>query len=370
MGFFSVWGERHPSNKPTMMHHSRLKTLVAYYLPPDIATLVMDFRPGVPGRVIVSSSGGRVHVMDPAVQGEVPEFDKPRPSTSRPRGARYCSPRMRTFTEPLMTFDCNSSGGPVITSHSGELVYMCGSNHTIEARNIRSGKVQMVFRGHKQEVTNLCLFANGTRLMSSGKNEGVPVWNTLTGQWITVLRFRDVYDMTLSPDGRLICLQLHKPDTLCVLDAQTFEIVWTKCSHDVGAHCWSSDGRFLLVGKRHDIYVYRSTDGVGFTPGFEKVRSFSDQDASITLLAAIPNSQQVFSTSSDGSTAVWDIPTRRCLYVLGCYIYAERVAFHGSYMFALSHRGVMVHDMDDYFKLVYSLCPAYYEDLHDLCIAA
>ena len=136
-------------------------------------------------------------------------------------------------------------GATLATASSGDL--------TTTLWDARTGKPNVVLRGHKEGVTSVAFSPDGGRVLTgSFENRGM-VWETATGKRVasTGLHGNDVYSVAFTPDGRRVVTG-EREEVVMMWEAGTGAPVRTFAGHnaDIVSIVPTADGRTLVSGSR------------------------------------------------------------------------------------------------------------------------
>jgi len=86
-------------------------------------------------------------------------------------------------TGPIRVIDASGLGiVQIITSRDGRVLYSLGLESSIRRWNTETGEALPILRGHRTAVMNIALAPEESRLVSTGSNGDVRVWDLSTGQ--------------------------------------------------------------------------------------------------------------------------------------------------------------------------------------------
>jgi WD40 repeat protein len=117
---------------------------------------------------------------------------------------------------------------------------------------------------HEDDMTGAAFSADGKRLATTGRRDGLRVWDVDAGKQlchIAVGRMSHWWPVALSPDGRLVALE--RENSLCLWEVETGKLIRTIPLHK-GVTTWpafSPDGKFLAAPEGVGAGVWRVDDG-------------------------------------------------------------------------------------------------------------
>ncbi|MHC5010090.1 MAG: protein kinase domain-containing protein [Planctomycetota bacterium] len=226
--------------------------------------------------------------------------------------ARFSYPTFETFSASVrirsMAYDDGTS----------RLFAGCQDGH-VRIWSLQTGRLEAVFRAHREPVTALTLSPDGRRLYSGGQGLGlVRVWdanrhkvlNTLMGFRGAVrdMAFLEEGDVLLALDAGLGGLDgtSHVPGGVQLWDLRMSEPVWHIDGipgHVPTAFCASAAGDHLFVGSEGSIVVWSIERRL-------PVRAFQVTDGRITDLAVSRDDGVLYVATSSAAKAtgveVWD----------------------------------------------------------------
>jgi WD40 repeat protein len=160
--------------------------------------------------------------------------------------------------------------------------------------------------GHRGNVTGVAFAADGRRLLSSGGDRTLRVWDVATGQPRRRLGAHDSWarGVALAPDGRR-ALSWGDDNTLRLWDfAAGRELLRLK-----GHTEWVRCGAFLPDGRR---VVSGSDDGTARLWDAEtgrEVRRFEGHKGYVLGLAVSPDGRRLLTAGTDERVRLWDVET-------------------------------------------------------------
>jgi WD40 repeat protein/tRNA A-37 threonylcarbamoyl transferase component Bud32/tetratricopeptide (TPR) repeat protein len=215
----------------------------------------------------------------------------------------------------------------------------------IELHDPAAGRRLFVMERHRSRVRSLSFFSEGKRLLSSGDDNLLCIWDTQTGKVERTLPVGSdgFQHACLSPDGRLVATTVAHGD-IALQDVATGKIVRTLTGHTgrVAAIAFSPDGRrFASASLDHTARLWdlesdeeplrlrghtQSVLGVAFSPDGERLASagydqtviiwdarsgqklltLSGHSGLVTLVAFSPDGRWLVSGGDDSTPHLWD----------------------------------------------------------------
>ncbi|HEX8719805.1 MAG TPA: WD40 repeat domain-containing protein, partial [Pyrinomonadaceae bacterium] len=155
-------------------------------------------------------------------------------------------------------------------------------------------KLRRTLTGHEGAVYSASFFPGGARVVTSGDDGRIRVWEVATG---LLLRTAEgpggsVSDVAVSPDGRLVAACTDGGGAKVELrDARTLRVLRTLSGHEEGVFevVFSPDGRLLASGGRDKVIrVWDVRTG-------KLLRRLEGHDDAVTALAFAPDGRRLAS---------------------------------------------------------------------------
>jgi WD40 repeat protein len=191
-------------------------------------------------------------------------------------------------------------------------------------------KLRFTLRGHTGAVYSAAFFPDGTKLVTSGDDGSILVWNVLTGRRIRKLDVttHTISDVAVSPGGGLIagCTDDEGDSTVRIWDARTLRLLRTLRAHKGGVFeaVFSPDGKLLASGGRDQmVRLWDARTG-------KLVRTLAGHTAAVTALSFSPDGGVLASAGAeqDDTIRLWDVQTGGALRTLeGHQDWVTTVAF-------------------------------------------
>ena len=189
---------------------------------------------------------------------------------------------------------------------------------TVTAATAGSWRLRHTLRGHEGAVYSASFVPGGARVVTSGDDGHLRVWDVRTGKLLRTLEGPGgtISDTAVSPDGRLIayCTDGGTGEQVRLIDAYTFRARRALGSHREGVFevVFSPDGRLLASGGRdHVIRLWDVSTG-------RLVRELIGHDDAVTALAFTRDGLRLASGSAerDNTVRVWNVRTGEVLHTL------------------------------------------------------
>lgn len=182
-------------------------------------------------------------------------------------------------------------------------VYTAQSGHVAQKVNLRTGQIELVFRGHKGPVTHVCLYKHNSALLllTASWDKTIKKWDTETGECLATFKGHDDFVKSISVFGS----KLYSASTDRIIaewDLVTCELLRTFQGHrrSVEDITLSFDGRVLLSASSDN--TIRKWD-VATGSELEILEGHSTSIRRILM----PDEDCLWTVSADKTACRWDL---------------------------------------------------------------
>jgi WD40 repeat protein len=233
------------------------------------------------GRRVVLLADGAVRVWDAVERREVLSFQGPREMSLVQLGPQG---RMLAYRAP---------------------------DNTVVLRDVDSGGVRAVLRGHAQPVHTVCITGDGARLVTGSDEPTVRVWDARTGRLLRAHRLDRPAPrcLNISPDGRRLTSAVTDSGTVRVWDLETGALLANLPGHEhpLQGVTLSQHGERVLTAESYPGNTVRLWDGVtGRLLGVLRGHSNLATDSVFS-----PDGTRVATCAWDQTVRLWDGATGR-----------------------------------------------------------
>ncbi|GIY94489.1 WD repeat-containing protein 82, partial [Caerostris extrusa] len=218
---------------------------------------------------------------------------------------------------------------------------------TIRYLSLHDNKYIRYFTGHTKKVTSLSMCAVDNSLLSSSLDRSVRLWDVRSPncQGLVVENGRPI--AAFDPDGQVFAVAVNSEE-IKLYDIRSFDkepfnvfVPYNQRNSDWTCLKFSPDGRLILISTNgSDVHLLDAYHGRPLTTFSSRVNS-----KNIPLEASFsPDSQFIFSGSSDGAIHVWNSETllREAVLHSGYTNPVHCVQFNHKYMMLVSASNNMV----------------------------
>jgi WD40 repeat protein/serine/threonine protein kinase len=234
----------------------------------------------------------------------------------------------------------------VAMSADGSRVLSSGMDQSVRLWDLATRKASAILTGHQGSVTSVASTRDGRLVVSGSWDRTVRAWDLATGRPRRTFEGHEEYvtGVDVSPDGtRAVSGSWDQTVRVWRLGSGT-PAVFKGHASNVSAVAFGPDGRFVVSGG------WDSTVRAWDVESGQAVCLFEGHEGNVTAVAASPSGRQVASGGQDTSIRLWDPRSRRCLEILkGHEAEVTAVAFtpDGRYLVSASRdQSVRVWDLE------------------------
>ena len=190
----------------------------------------------------------------------------------------------------------------------GRRVFAPGEDGFVEVRDVATGELNCVLRGHEKTVAAAAAAEDGARVISASFDTTLEVWDLAAGQSLGVLEGHESYvvAVAISRDGR-IAASASDDQTVRVWDLELGRERHAFVAHQnltgIEVLALSADGRRVVHAAEGDVLEVRDT------ASGELVHRLAGHLAEIAGVALDAGGRWLASASLDATLAVWDLET-------------------------------------------------------------
>jgi WD40 repeat protein len=201
-------------------------------------------------------------------------------------------------------------------SPDGRSLALGGADGQVGIREMPSGRVRAVLKGHVDVVRSVAFSPDGRRLISTGQNRLIMLWDTVRG--VTIRRLGGagsncVQFGAFSPDGRIIAMGESGwcPQGITLFDEETGAVRDRLPVHARGINtlAFSPDGR-LLAGAVKDRSIRLWDPATG-----RETAHLTADVGYVRSIAFSPDGARLAFAGQDAVVRVWDLKNERCFRV-------------------------------------------------------
>ncbi|KAG8179715.1 hypothetical protein JTE90_006620 [Oedothorax gibbosus] len=193
---------------------------------------------------------------------------------------------------------------------------------TIRYLSLHDNKYIRYFPGHVKKVTSLSMSAVEDTLLSSSLDKSVRIWDVRSPNCQGVINHCDRPVVSFDPEGLSFAVAIDS-DEVRMYDMRSFDkgpfntfVPFKDSSNDWTGLKFSPDGKMILISTNGpDVHLLDAFNGKLMTTFSSRVNNnkFIPLETSFS-----PDSQFVFSGSSDGTVHVWNSETGAQEKILHC----------------------------------------------------
>jgi WD40 repeat protein len=177
-----------------------------------------------------------------------------------------------------------------------------------------SNQAVMTLRGHEGHVLSVSFSPDGKRIVSSGMDRRIRVWDAATGSEIVTLHSHNkpAISVCFDPNGKRF-VSAHDDGVIKVWDSSAGSERLMIKGHEGWVRCvsFSPDGKRIVSGS------YDSTVKVWDVTAGTEVMTLKGHTGAVLSVAFSPDGSRVVSGSEDSAIKIWDAETGAELMTLG-----------------------------------------------------
>ncbi|KAF3926229.1 Beta-TrCP [Dactylellina cionopaga] len=189
----------------------------------------------------------------------------------------------------------------VVFSPDGKLIASGSYDQTVRLWDRATGRCTQVLEGHSDSVETVAFSTDGTLIVSRSSDDTARLWDKEIGQCIWVLEL--VFDMVLSPDGRLIASASAAGEDV----VQLWDTANKQCTRVLEGHSdevktimFSPDGKLIASASYDDtVRLWNVETG-------QCVQTLGYLEGSTIAIAFSPDSTLIACGSYGGTVRLWD----------------------------------------------------------------
>lgn len=146
-----------------------------------------------------------------------------------------------------------------IYSPDGNLIASVSFDNTLRLWDAKTYTCLKILKGHSSNVEDVAFSPDGKYVASASEDGAVILWNCVTGNIANTLRGHvyGVISLAFSPDGRCL-ISTGKDKKMIVWDVQVGQKLntWRSYSEPFGSLSFSADGSSILARCSHSVYIW------------------------------------------------------------------------------------------------------------------
>lgn len=193
-------------------------------------------------------------------------------------------------------------------SQDGKTVFSAGADALVRAWTLASDSERVVVEGVGGAVNRFLMTKDGQRIITGDQIGRVWSWDRKWGNQIQAYdgrRYSAIYDVSLSPDGKLLAIA-GSARVVGVIDLNRGQEIAELNPGDTAANfavAFSPDGSLLATaGDGHEIQLWNTKD-------WTRRLTLDGHDGTVRTLAFRPDSKTLISGGNDEMIRIWDIAT-------------------------------------------------------------
>jgi len=232
---------------------------------------------------------------------------------------------------PHLVIPCHSVAALAVTPDGRKAVsgsYDC----TLQVWDLVTGICQATLVGHKDEVEDVCISADGSRIGSVAADGTVRIWDAISMCEALLLR-GTACDLGQDGKGDGYSVEVASDDNSGSDDERE------ACSMDL-----SADGRIAILGFNDGTLELIEVDTC------RSLRGWDGHDGFVTAVAISTDAKNLISASDDGTLKYWDLRTGEELQCFNAEVgYFDDVSFspQGERAASASNQGLALWDLEN-----------------------
>jgi len=190
----------------------------------------------------------------------------------------------------------------VCVSVDGKRVLTSGADKTLRLWDGHTGKQLRVFEGHTDQIYGAALSPDGKRVLSVSVDKTVRLWDATTGKELQKMtgHAREVYSIAVATKSKALFAGYDRQMYLWDLDTG----VWVLFGHTATGYCVAySDQAKLAATGAHDPWRIRLLD----LEAGNEVRKLTGHTQGIRSVCFSPDGKRLLSASYDCTLRIWDV---------------------------------------------------------------
>jgi WD40 repeat protein len=212
----------------------------------------------------------------------------------------------------------------VAFSPDGKTIALGCDDGTVRLLDGKTAQERAVLRGHADVVRSLAFSPDGSRLVSSGQDREILLWDAIAGARVRSIGqpgMNPVQLVAYSPRGKHVAIGevSGSPHDIALVDPATGEITSRLAGHDTGVNAlaFSPDGQTLATaGGDRTIKFWNVNDG-------SERATLKEGVGSVRSLSFSPDGTWLAYAGSDFTIRVWNLSRAQALLVGQCPLKAS-----------------------------------------------
>ncbi|MBQ1847158.1 MAG: TIR domain-containing protein [Clostridia bacterium] len=170
----------------------------------------------------------------------------------------------------------------------------------------------LTYEGHKEIITSVCYSPDGTRILTSSRDQTVKIWHAATLQVLGTLEGHKgiITFVCYSPDGKRI-VTASGQGAAQIWDAESFELLGSIDTHDfLISVSYSPDGkRIITVPQDKNAKIWDAES-------FELLGTLEGHTDWVNSASYSPDGKRIVTASDDNTAKIWDAESFELLCTL------------------------------------------------------